>query len=124
MSFLMSILPAQAAARITRLEAENAALRARITELETPDMFWDDDAPENTLSGETLEEAIQDLNMFPGFSSVVIMSVARKCPDLYIVLHSDGQRATYTQFPTYEEALVTCCRANEAAAAHKENDHA
>jgi len=110
--------------KVTSLEAENVALRARITDLETPDMFWDDDAPENHLSGDTLEEAIQELNMFPGFSSVVIMSVARKCPDLYIVLHSDGQRATYTQFPTYEEALVTCCRANEAATTpHKENDH-
>ena len=110
--------------KVTSLEAENVALRARITDLETPNMFWDQDAPENPLSGGTLEEAIQEFNVSSSRSSAVTMSVARKCPSVFIVLRSDGQKNTCSQFPTYEEAIVTCCRANEAATTpHKENDH-
>ena len=101
--------------RTKKLEAENAELWARIAELQTPDMFWDDDE-KDPISGDTEKEAIEDylncLNMSPGGSCLITINTARTCPALYIVARKEGDEDVYQTFYTFAEANAACKKAN------------
>ena len=122
--------------KVTSLEAENVALRARITDLETPDMFWNDDELGSPQSGDTLEAMVVELlgradnPLREKEYRVVSVAAARKCQDVNLVAHRAGGQYVCDQYLTERDAKSAYYKASNAAyvaelrATQKESDHA